>query len=133
MYTLMSSQIRGLGAGNFASIYCPDVVKRSCVSPIVKSEARTRCQQGTRWSSNRDCNVPNSSEITDQDKGHFAPCTVANQIPVCGGEDEGGDDDDGGGSFEEHKTMYIVGGILGVIVIGGVTYAVLRKKKKGKR
>jgi hypothetical protein len=132
MYQLMSSQIRGLGAGNFASIYCPDVVKRSCVSPIVKSEARTRCQQGTRWSSNRDCNVPESSEISDLDKGHFSPCTVANQIPVCGGEDEGGGD--GGGSFEEHKSMYIVGGILGVLVIGGVAYAVLRKKKnKGKR
>lgn len=120
-----STQIRGLGAVSFNSIYCPDV-KRTCVSASVKAEARERCQAGTKWTSNKDCSVaPGETEITDLDKGHFTPCTVANDIPTCGGDD---------GEFVDEKTMYIVGGILGVIVLGGVGYAVFRKKKKkGKR
>lgn len=117
-------QPKGLGqVPTFTSLYCSNV-KRTCVIPSVKAEAIERCQQGSKWSANKSCDLTFDDTISDLDKGHFSPCTVANEIPVCG--EEGGDED---GLFDE-QTTYVVGGILGLIVVGGIAYAVMRKKKK---
>lgn len=47
-------------------------------------------------------------------------------------------DDDGGGEEEDDSGQFLVGGILGLLVLGGIGYAVFKnrkkfKKKKGKR
>jgi hypothetical protein len=117
----------GAVQSSITSLYCSDL-KRSCVVRAVKDEAIEKCASKKRWNINKDCNAAfGSSEITDADKGHFAPCSVA-EMPVCGAPE----DENNEGWLEENKS-YAIGGILGLLVIGGVGYAVFKNRKKGRR
>lgn len=124
MYHFKSTAVdRSLGeVKSITSLYCAEL-KRSCVVQTVKEEAVSKCQNGGRFSINKNCDVaPGATSVTDEDKGHFAPCDVAS-LPVCGEE---------GDWFEENKS-YAIGGILGLLLLGGLGYAVFRNRKKGRR
>lgn len=64
----------------------------------------------------------------------YSPCDLA-QLPICSPgaavspyavpEDEEEEDGDRG--------KYVVGGLLGLLLVGGIAYAVTRKKKKKKK
>lgn len=126
MYHFKSAEVdRSLGAvKSITSLYCAEL-KRSCVVQTVKDEAVSKCQNGGRFSINKNCDVaPGSMSVTDEDKGHFSPCDVAS-LPVCGEEN--------GDWFEENKA-YAIGGILGLLVLGGIGYSVFKnRRKKGRR
>ena len=115
--------VQAIGAvRSISSLYC-DNLKRSCVVQTVKDEAIQKCQTGGRFSINKNCDVaPGAEGVTDEDKGHFSPCDVAD-LPVCG---------EGDGWFEENKS-YAIGGILGLLLVGGIGYAIFKNRKKGKR
>lgn len=124
MYHFQSQASQAIGAvRSITSLYCADI-KRTCVVQTVKDEAVDKCQNGGRFSINKNCNVTSAdSSVTDADKGHFSPCDVAD-LPVCGSTEEW---------LEENKS-YAIGGILGLILLGGIGYAVFKnRKKKGRR
>ena len=113
---------------------------KACIdsnSPDILDTAVTQCQFNvTPRGDASPCPAPNGL-VTHANAHRFEPCELA-RIPMCpelemdipvpfAPLDEPGEEED------DDNTKYIVGGILGLLVVGGIAYAATRKRKKGKR
>lgn len=102
----------------------------------VLESAQTACQYGS-MPAGQSGPCPPSGVIDPNNAHRFSPCELA-KLQICGGGAETFDappeeDEEEEEEEEENSTKYMIGGLLGLLAIGGIAYAVTRKKKKGRK